>query len=202
MSTTACQVMEGLEYRFCSLWRKMFVRKLRLHECSERELLVLVRYYLSGAITDQFAPEVTRKLLDAVRCNGYIDFVTDDVVDRAGLAFRGLGVVILTVSIAVTSAEIKKLVKYDGKALPVMFDFSETPYSETRFRCLQNKTSNIKRNRSNGIQRGSFLYRSQLINFIEILKIALFISQAKDLLRCKLSKSRLLILEYKYGSNY
>ncbi len=202
MSTTACQVMEGIEYWFCSLWRKMFVGTPRLHECTERELLLWVRYYLSGGITNQFTSEVTRELPNAVWDNDYIDFVIDDVVERTGLVFRGLGVVILTVSIAVTGAEIKKLVKYDGKALPAMFDFSETPSSETRFRCLQNKTSNVKRNRSNGIQRGSFLYRSQLINFIEIFKIALFISQDKDLLRCKLSKSGLLILEHKYGSNY
>jgi len=202
MSTTVCQVMEGLEHQFCSLWRKMFVGTLRLQECSERELLAWVRYYLSGGITNQFTPEVTRKLPDAVRGNGYIDFVTDDVVDRAGLALRGLGVAISTVSIAVTGTEIKILVKYDGKALPAMFDFSETPYSEARFRCLQNKTSNVKRNHSNGIQRGPFLYLSQLINFIEILRIALFISQAKDQLRCKLSKTRLLILEHKYNSNY
>jgi hypothetical protein len=162
------------------------------------ELLALVRYYLSGGIKS----EVTRKLPDAVRGNGYIDFVTDDVVDKVGLACRRLGVVISTITIAVTDAEIKKLVKYDGKALPAMIDFSVTPYSEARFRCLQDKTSNVKRNSSNSIQRGSFLYRSQLINFIKILKIALFISQAKDQLRCKLSKSRLLILEHKYNSNY
>ncbi|WP_213991527.1 hypothetical protein [Sodalis sp. dw_96] len=202
MSTTACQVMEGIEYWFCSLWRKMFVGTLRLHECTERELLVWVRYYLSGGITDQFTSEVTRELPNAVWDNDYIDFVTDDVVERTRLVFRGLGVFISTVSIAVTGAEIKKLVKYDGKALLEMFDLPETPYSEARLRCLQNKISNVKRNHSNGIQRGSFLYRSQLINFIEILRIALFISQAKDQLRCKSSKTRLLILEHKYNSNY
>ncbi len=46
MSTTITEVTECFEYLFSSLYRKAFVKTLRLNECSERELLPLVRCYL------------------------------------------------------------------------------------------------------------------------------------------------------------
>nr|WED68824.1 hypothetical protein PJ912_00245 [Pectobacterium colocasium] len=79
MSTTVIQVVESFEYLFSSLYRKDFVRTLRLNECSERELLPLVRCYLLGWFADQVTPEVKSKLPGTVHGNGYIDFIIDDV---------------------------------------------------------------------------------------------------------------------------
>lgn len=42
------------------------------------------------------------------------------------------------VSATVNSTEVKKLMKHDGKALLVLFDFSDTPYSEEQIESFRN----------------------------------------------------------------
>lgn len=79
MSTTITEVTECFEYLFSSLYRKAFVKTLRLNECSERELLPLVRCYLLGWFADSVSPEVRGKLPGSISGHGYIDFVIDDV---------------------------------------------------------------------------------------------------------------------------
>lgn len=103
MATTITEITECFEYFFSSLYRREFVKTLRLNECSERELLPLVRCYLLG----WFA---VRKPT-AARSN---------------------------VSATVNSTEVKKLMKHDSKALLVLFDFSDTPYSEEQIESFRN----------------------------------------------------------------
>ena len=79
MATTITEIMECFEYFFSSLYRREFVKTLRLNECSERELLPLVRCYLLGWFADNVSPEVKSKLPGTVSGHGYIDFVIDDV---------------------------------------------------------------------------------------------------------------------------
>lgn len=52
MATTITEITECFEYFFSSLYRREFVKTLRLNECSERELLPLVRCYLLGWFAD------------------------------------------------------------------------------------------------------------------------------------------------------
>lgn len=58
MSTTITEVTECFEYFFSSLYRREFVKTLRLNEYSERELLPLVRCYLLGWFADYLLLEV------------------------------------------------------------------------------------------------------------------------------------------------
>jgi hypothetical protein len=58
VATTITEVTECFEYLFSSLYRKAFVKTLRLNECNERELLPLVRCYLLGWFADSLSPEV------------------------------------------------------------------------------------------------------------------------------------------------
>ncbi|MEB8235148.1 hypothetical protein [Raoultella ornithinolytica] len=97
MATTITEITECFEYFFSSLYRREFVKTLRLNECSERELLPLVRCYLLGWFADNS-----------------------------------------NVSATVNSTEVKKLMKHDGKALLVLFDFSDTPYSEEQIESFRN----------------------------------------------------------------
>ena len=128
MATTITEVTECFEYLFSSLYRKAFVNPLRLNECNERELLPLVRCYLLGGFADSLSPEVRGKLPGSLSGHGYIDFVIDDVAVE--FAVREPGAARSTLSASVISTEVKKLMKYDGKALLVLFDFSDTPYTE------------------------------------------------------------------------
>ncbi|MCW1829257.1 hypothetical protein OLZ31_20680 [Enterobacter asburiae] len=128
MATTVTYIVDSFEYFFQSLYRPDFVKTLRLNECNERELLPLVRCYLLGCFADTVTPEVKGKLPGAITGNGYIDFLIDDVAVE--FAVRHPNAPKSALGITVNTTEIKKLMKYDGKALLVMFDFSETPYSE------------------------------------------------------------------------
>ncbi|MBB7656027.1 hypothetical protein HEM24_018195 [Escherichia coli] len=128
MSTSIRDVVSSFDYLFSSLYRREFVKTLRLNECNERELLPLVRCYLLGWFGDNLTPEVQAKLPGTLTSNGYIDFVIDDVAVE--FAVRRPDAPKATLSAYVNTTEMKKLMKYDGKALLVLFDFSTTPFTE------------------------------------------------------------------------
>ncbi len=136
MATTITEITECFEYFFSSLYRRVFVKTLRLNKCSERELLPLIRCYLLGWFADNVSPEVKSKLPGTVSGHGYIDFVIDDVAVE--FAVRKPTAARSNVSATVNSTEVKKLMKHDGKALLVLFDFSDTPYSEEQIESFRN----------------------------------------------------------------
>ncbi len=136
VATTITEITDCFEYFFNSLYRREFAKTLRLNECSERELLPLVRCYLLGWFADNISPEVKSKLPGTVSGHGYIDFVIDDVAVE--FAVRKPTAARSNVSATVNSTEVKKLMKHDGKALLVLFDFSDTPYSEEQIESFRN----------------------------------------------------------------
>lgn len=136
VATTITEITDCFEYFFSSLYRREFVKTLRLSECSERELLPLVRCYLLGWFADNVSPEVKSKLPGTVSGHGYIDFVIDDVAVE--FAVRKPTAARSNVSAIVNSTEVKKLMKHDGKALLVLFDFSDTPYSGEQIESFRN----------------------------------------------------------------
>ncbi|MBA5235482.1 hypothetical protein SOV92_17705 [Pectobacterium brasiliense] len=159
MSTTVIQVVESFEYLFSSLYRKDFVRTLRLNECSERELLPLVRCYLLGWFADQVTPEVKSKLPGTVRGNGYIDFIIDDVAVE--FAVRRPTAARSVISATVNSTEIKKLMKYDGKSLLVLFDFSSTPWTEEQLDSFRDWPSLGKGNHKKSAFNVAYFYTTR-----------------------------------------
>ncbi|MDD9054901.1 type I restriction-modification system subunit M N-terminal domain-containing protein [Escherichia coli] len=76
------------------------------------------------------------KLPGSISGHGYIDFVIDDVAVE--FAVRKPGAARSALSASVNSTEVKKLMKYDGKALLVLFDFSDTPYTEEQIESFRN----------------------------------------------------------------
>ena len=136
VATTITEITDCFEYFFSSLYRREFVKTLRLNECSERELLPLVRCYLLGWFADNVSPEVKSRLPGTVSGHGFIDFVIDDVAVE--FAVRKPTAARSNVSATVNSTEVKKLMKHDGKALLVLFDFSDTPYSEKQIESFRN----------------------------------------------------------------
>lgn len=95
-----------------------------------------VRCYLLGWFADSVSPEVRGKLPGSISGHGYIDFVIDDVAVE--FAVRKPGAARSALSASVNSTEVKKLMKYDGKALLVLFDFSDTPYTEEQIESFRN----------------------------------------------------------------
>jgi len=171
MSTTITAVTECFEYFFSSLYRKEFVKTLRLNECSERELLPLVRCYLLGWFTDHLLPEVKGSLPGTVSGYGYIDFIIDDVAVE--FAVRKPTAARSNVSAIVNSTEIKKLMKYDGKSLLVLFDFSDTPLAEEQIESFRNWPS---------LGRGN--YRKSAFNVVYF-----YVEKRKPLMLSKFTKN-------------
>lgn len=156
MATTITSVTESFEYFFHSLYRQEFVKTLRLNECNERELLPLVRCYLLGYFSDAVSPEVQGKLPGTITGNGYIDFVIDDVAVE--FAVRKPTAAKSTVSATVNSTEMKKLMKYPGKALLVLFDFSTTPYTEAQIEAFRDWPSLGKGNHKKSAFNVAYFY--------------------------------------------
>lgn len=128
MTISIRDVVESFEYLFDSFYRKEFIKTHRFNKGNERELLPLVRWYLLGRYDDRVYPEFKARLQGSLTGNGYIDFVIGDIAVE--FAVRTATASKASISATVQTTEMKKLMKYDGKALLVLFDFSDSPYSE------------------------------------------------------------------------
>jgi len=128
MTATINEVVVAFELLFNSCHDKDFKKTLKLNEWCEREMLPLVRTFLLGYFGESIIPEARSRLPGTLTGNGYIDFIVDDVAVE--FAVRKPTASKSNVSATVNANEIKKLMKYDGLSLLVLFDFSKTPYSE------------------------------------------------------------------------
>lgn len=128
MAVTVKKVIDAFDLLFSSLHRKEFTKTLRLNEWGEQELLPLVRTYLLGYFGESLVPEAKTQLPGSLSGDGYIDFLIDNVAVE--FAVRKPTAAKSNVSASVNSTEVKKLMKHDGLALLVLFDFSKTPYTE------------------------------------------------------------------------
>lgn len=128
MAVTITEVVEAFNLLYCSLHRKEFSKTLCLNEWGERDLLPLVRTFLLGYFGESIVPEAKSKLPGSLSGEGYIDFIIDNVAVE--FAVRKPTASKSNVSATVNSTEVKKLMKHDGLAVLVLYDFSKTPYSE------------------------------------------------------------------------
>lgn len=127
MPITVTDVVEAFDLLFSSIRSKTFSKTLKLHEYSEQELLPLVRTFLLGYFGESLIPEAKAKLPGTLSGSGRFDFLIDNVAVE--LAVRRPDAAKSTVSATVNSSEVKKLMKHDGLAVLILFDFSKTPYT-------------------------------------------------------------------------
>lgn len=160
MSATVKEVVKAFDLLFSSLHRKNFTKTLRLNECCEKELLPLVRTFLLGYFGESLIPEAKTKLPGSLSGDGYIDFIIDDVAVE--LAVRKPDAAKSNLSASVNSSEIKKLMKYDGKALLVLLDFSKTPYTEDQLEKFRDWPSLGKGNHKKSSFNVAYFYLSKL----------------------------------------
>lgn len=128
MTVTVSEVVEAFDLLFSSIRSRAFAKTLRLHEFSEQELLPLVRTFLLGYFGESLVPEAKAKLPGSLSGSGRIDFLVDNVAVE--FAVRRPNACKSTLSATVNSSEVKKLMKHDGLAVLVLFDFSKSPYTE------------------------------------------------------------------------
>lgn len=130
MSVTVKAVVEAFDLLFTSLHSKDFRKTLPLHEFGERELLPLVRTFLLGYFGESLVPEAKSSLPGSLTGYGKIDFLIENVAVE--FAVRKPTAAKSNMSATVNSTEVKKLMKHDGLAVIVLFDFSRSPYTEAQ----------------------------------------------------------------------
>ena len=126
MAVTVAEVTDAFGLLFDSLLDREFSKTLRLHECCEQELLPLVRMFLLGYFGKSIVPEARAVLPGSLSGYGRLDFRIDNVAVE--LAVRRPNARASSLSSYVNSGEVKKLMKHDGLAVLVLFDFSSDPY--------------------------------------------------------------------------
>jgi len=122
---TVGEVVEAFHFLFDNLHEREFRKTLPLNKMKERDLLPLVRTYLLGYFWT-VSPETRSRLPGSLTGHGSIDFVVGNVaiefaVRRPTDSKRAL-------SSVTNSTEVKKLMKWPGLSLLVLFDFSRFPY--------------------------------------------------------------------------
>ena len=126
---TIKEISAAFQVFYEGLRDKQFTKSLYLDHWSERDLLPLVRTFLLGWFgKGRVAPEVMSKLPGKLTGMGRLDFVIHDVAVE--LAVRRKGGQRSNLSAAVNSDEILKLMKFDGKAVLILLDFTDDPLDD------------------------------------------------------------------------
>lgn len=159
MSITVTQAIVAFELLFSSLHRNEFKKTLRLNEMGEQELLPLVRTFLLGYFGESLIPEAKTKLPGSLTGTGYFDFLIGNVAVE--LAVRKPDASKSNLSASVNSSEIKKLLKHDGLALLVLFDFSKTPYTEEQIEKFRDWSSLGRGNHKISAFNVAYYYRKK-----------------------------------------
>lgn len=127
MPTTIKQVHQAFELLFSAMCDKSFSKSLYLEHWGEKSLLPLVRTFLLGYFGKSIVPEAQTSLPGNLSGKGRLDFIIDDVAVE--FAVRRVNYSANTLSRKINETEVKKLIKHEGKALLVLFDFSSNPLS-------------------------------------------------------------------------
>jgi hypothetical protein len=125
MATNITEAHTAFELLFSKLIDKSFAKTLGFEEWGEKNLLPSVRTFLLGYFRHSVTPEVQSPLPGTVTGIGKIDFLIDDIAIE--FAVRKPNDSKNKILNNVNETEVKKLLKYQGKSLLVLFDFSQDP---------------------------------------------------------------------------
>ncbi len=127
MATTVQQIVQAFEHLYESIYDREFRKTLPLHQYSERELAPLVRSFLLGWF-GHVSPEKRCRLPGSLTGQGAIDFVVDGVAIELAVRRPGEGKAAL--SDVTNATEVRKLLKHDGLAVLILYDFSSRPFEQ------------------------------------------------------------------------
>lgn len=148
--TRVKDIIAAFELLYDSLYDRDFRKSYCFHEYSERELLPLVRMFLLGWF-GSVSPELGSRLPGCLTGVGRIDFVVDGIAIE--FAVRRPDERKAALSEVTNATEIKKLLKYDGRSVLILFDLSPSPFERkdlNRYRDWQSLgKGNHKRNTFN-----------------------------------------------------
>lgn len=126
MRITINKVVDAFWLFYESIHDKEFRKTKNFHQMGERELAPLVRTFLLGAFGYQVTPEFRSHLPGNLTGQGSIDFIVGDVAVEFAVRRYDKGG--SSLSNVTNATEIKKLMKFEGLSLLVLFDMSDRPY--------------------------------------------------------------------------
>ncbi len=125
MATTVSEVVAAFQHLYESIHDRDFCKTLPLRTYNERTLAPLVRTFLLGWF-GHVSPEQRAALPGTLTGEGSIDFVVDGVAIEFAVRQPNKGKAAL--SDVTNATEIKKLLKHDGLAVLILYDFSKRPF--------------------------------------------------------------------------
>lgn len=157
MAVTIKEIVEAFGHLFANLHDREFRKTLPLNDYGERELLPLVRVFLLGWF-GHCAPEAKCSLPGGQTGRGSLDFVVGDTAIE--LAVRRPRASKASLSSVTNADEARKLMKHDGPAVLVLYDFSKTPFSEEQIERYRDWPSLGKGNHKKSAFNIAYFYRS------------------------------------------
>lgn len=121
-------LVEGFELLFQNLLDPEFAKTMGFQHWSEQEIDPLVRTYLLGRYEKQVRCQVKTPLPGSNSGFGRLDFVVGSVGIELACRREADGKALL--GRYINKTEVVKLLKHNGLALLVLFDFSKSPYSK------------------------------------------------------------------------
>lgn len=158
MAVSIREVREAFGLYFEALNDRLFRKTQKLNEFSEQQLHPLVRSFLLGYF-GAVAPEVAASLPSSLTGRGRIDYVIGDVAVE--FAVRRPRASKSTLSQVTNATEVAKLVKWDGLALLVLYDFSRAPYSAEEIASYRKWQSLGRGNHKKSPFNVAYFYREQ-----------------------------------------
>lgn len=158
MAKTVSEVVEAFDVFYQSIFTRDFRKSVRLDDYSENELLPLVRSFLLGYFVNSLVPEASTELPGKLSGYGRVDFLIDNVAVE--FAVRRREDRSSPIRPSVNADEMKKLMKYDGLSLLVLYDFSANPLDETGVEDFREWPSLGKGNHYRGPVNIAYFYRS------------------------------------------
>lgn len=128
MGTGVGNVVEAFEFLYGKLLDRDFAKSAGFENYRESDLLHIVRAYLLGYFW-KVDPELSSSLPGCSSKVGRIDFCVGDVAIE--LAVRARGGHKSALCAPANRTEVKKLLRWEGQGVLILFDFGAPPLSET-----------------------------------------------------------------------
>lgn len=119
------RIENAFQLLYSKAYDRDFVKTKKLSEWGEAKLLPVVRTFLLGYFGHSVEPEFKVKLHGSVSGSGRIDFKIGDIAVE--FAVRNKGKSKSQLSASVNASEVIKLLKYNGRSVLILYDFTDSP---------------------------------------------------------------------------
>lgn len=129
--TTVTQLRGAFELLYKSLLTHQFRHELRLSDYLEKDLRPVIRAMLLGVASQNPNMAVQRRAPETLLGFRHIDFIIDDIAIDIAVRMPRQGD--QSISRITPSGQLRKLLRYKGPSLLVIFDFCGNPYPTDTF---------------------------------------------------------------------